>query len=92
MMTLNQSRMSLSAKVIGLHPMIFKKAFQARVGALMLFMVFGQSPLALTQTKEQQTLSQEATISILTVGPGTALYDRFGHSAFRVKDPVNNID
>lgn len=38
------------------------------------------------------SLSEEAEISIITVGPGKYLYDKFGHSAFRVKDPVNDID
>lgn len=38
------------------------------------------------------TLSEDAEISILTIGPGDNLYDKFGHSAFRVKDPVNNLD
>ena len=38
------------------------------------------------------TLSEDAEISILTIGPGDNLYDKFGHSAFRVQDPVNDID
>src|SRR5690606_27772497 len=35
---------------------------------------------------QQQYLSPKAEISILTVGPGTALNDAFGHSGFRIKD------
>ncbi len=37
-------------------------------------------------------LSDEAEISIITVGPGKNLYDKFGHSAFRVRDDENGID
>lgn len=38
-------------------------------------------------------LSQEATISVLTLGPHQGqVYTAFGHSAFRVHDPVNGID
>ena len=37
-------------------------------------------------------LSEEAEISILTIGPGANLYDKFGHSAFRVWDKTSNID
>ncbi|AVI51452.1 hypothetical protein C5O00_09810 [Pukyongia salina] len=38
------------------------------------------------------SLSEKAEISILTIGPGDNLYDKFGHSAFRVYDPENDID
>jgi len=37
-------------------------------------------------------ISPEAEVSILTIGPGAELYDKFGHSAFRIKDPVNGYD
>lgn len=38
-------------------------------------------------------LSPEAEISVITCGPYQGeLYSAFGHSAFRVYDPVNNID
>ncbi len=40
-----------------------------------------------------QMLSPEAEISVITCGPGqTELYSAFGHSAFRVHDPVNQFD
>jgi hypothetical protein len=40
-----------------------------------------------------QTLSDRARISVITCGPGQqAVYTAFGHSAFRVEDPVNRID
>ena len=38
------------------------------------------------------TLSEASEVSILTIGPGSQLYDKFGHSAFRVKDENQGID
>ena len=38
------------------------------------------------------SLSPTAEISILTIGPGAELYDKFGHSAFRVKDTLSGVD
>ena len=38
------------------------------------------------------TFSQSTKISILTCGPGTELYSTFGHSAFRVWDPMTQKD
>ncbi len=43
-------------------------------------------------TAQNNTLSSQAEISVLTIGSGTALNDAFGHSAFRVKDPVKGTD
>lgn len=37
-------------------------------------------------------LSPDAEISILTIGPGAELYDKFGHSAFRIKDSLAGVD
>lgn len=37
-------------------------------------------------------LSDEAEVSLITVGPGPNLVDCFGHSALRVKDPNLGID
>lgn len=38
-------------------------------------------------------LSQQAEISVITCGPTQReLYSAFGHSAFRVHDPLNNMD
>ncbi len=42
--------------------------------------------------KKFPTLSDQATISLITIGPGPELYDAFGHTSIRVKDPVNNLD
>ena len=41
---------------------------------------------------QEITLSETAELSILTMGPGDDLNDSFGHSAFRVKDTIQNID
>jgi hypothetical protein len=68
----------------------FKGRLRGYIAAMVLMMGF-MNPL-IGQVSSPNELSPEAEISILTVGPGTALYDRFGHSAFRVKDSVNNID
>ena len=40
----------------------------------------------------QQTLSESARISLMTVAPGDMLYSTFGHSAIRVFDPVLRLD
>lgn len=37
-------------------------------------------------------LSSKATVSVVTCGPGNELYSAFGHSAFRIFDPVSGID
>lgn len=42
--------------------------------------------------KLEAQLSSHAQISVITCGPGTDLYATFGHSAFRVQDPANNLD
>ena len=37
-------------------------------------------------------LSESSEISIITIGPGAELYDKFGHSAFRIQDPETGQD
>ncbi|GGW33572.1 lipoprotein N-acyltransferase Lnb domain-containing protein [Arenibacter certesii] len=41
---------------------------------------------------QQGQLSASAQISVLTCGAGDDLYTTFGHSAFRVQDPVQGLD
>jgi hypothetical protein len=41
---------------------------------------------------QQLTLSPNAEVSVITVGPGTSLNDAFGHNAFRVKDQSLGLD
>ena len=43
-------------------------------------------------SKAQVQLSVYAEVSIVTAGPGEELYEAFGHSAIRIKDPVLNLD
>ncbi|MFD1163112.1 lipoprotein N-acyltransferase Lnb domain-containing protein [Hwangdonia seohaensis] len=45
-----------------------------------------------TSFGQQIELSNEAKISVLTIGPGNSLNDAFGHNAFRIKDESLNLD
>jgi hypothetical protein len=38
------------------------------------------------------TLSADAVVSVVTCSPGTEIYELFGHSAFRVRDPQTGLD
>ncbi|MFM1877944.1 MAG: hypothetical protein RLZZ241_810 [Bacteroidota bacterium] len=62
-----------------------------RISVLLIF-VFGLGQLYGRLYAQQILLSPRARVSILTCGPGTELYSTFGHSAFRVWDPAQNID
>lgn len=54
-----------------------------------LFLLF----FCLSAISQSFTLTGHAEISVLTLGPGNdALYDSFGHSAFRIKDSTQGID
>lgn len=44
------------------------------------------------QISPSQTLSPNAEISVLTIGPGSSLNDAFGHNGFRIKDNDQGID
>lgn len=49
--------------------------------------------IIVTQNTAAQRLSEQATISVITCGPyQDELYSAFGHSAYRVYDPVLEID
>lgn len=48
--------------------------------------------ISFTVKAQYGSLSEAAEISILTIGPGKNLYDKFGHSAFRVKDSLAGVD
>ncbi|WP_178984764.1 lipoprotein N-acyltransferase Lnb domain-containing protein [Winogradskyella helgolandensis] len=41
---------------------------------------------------QQFQLSDNAKISVITIGPGESLNDAFGHNAFRIKDQNRGID
>ncbi|WGH75846.1 DUF4105 domain-containing protein [Tenacibaculum tangerinum] len=45
-----------------------------------------------SQTVNTVGLSKFSQISVITSGPGEALYEKFGHTAIRVKDPVLQLD
>lgn len=53
---------------------------------ILLFLLFSTSTFA------NNILSEKAEISLLTCDKGYELYSAYGHSAIRVKDPINNID
>lgn len=44
------------------------------------------------QLVAQQKLTSKASVSVVTGGPGNELYSAFGHSAFRVYDPLLKLD
>lgn len=48
--------------------------------------------LSIKPLEAQVQLSVYSEISIVTAGPGTELYEAFGHSAIRIKDPVLQLD
>ncbi len=55
-----------------------------------LLLLVGISSLIQAQSR---TLSEKAEISVITCGPWQGeLYSAFGHSAFRIYDPVNGIN
>ena len=41
---------------------------------------------------QQLQLTEEAEVSVLTIGPGESLNDAFGHNAFRIQDKNRGID
>lgn len=53
---------------------------------LIFLFIFKQTNAQIVQ------LSVYAKVSVVTVGPGEKLYEKFGHSAIRIKDPVLNFD
>ncbi len=55
---------------------------------IITFLFLLQSILGISQN----TLSNRATASVLTCGSGENLYTAFGHSAFRIYDPINGLD
>lgn len=49
--------------------------------------------LSISTTGAQTTsISDSATISLITCSPGPEVYSKFGHTAIRIKDPSNRID
>ena len=56
---------------------------------LLLYLLIFSCGNIIGQTKP---LSEEAEISLLTCSPGEAIYELFGHTAIRVKDPRQGLD
>jgi hypothetical protein len=62
---------------------------QGSLAALFLFLAIGQfNPV----TAQERQLSEDAQISLITIYPGVAPEELFGHSAIRVRDPRQDID
>jgi hypothetical protein len=59
---------------------------QKKYAVLLFLFVFTKSFYA------QVNLSVYSEVSIITAGPGQELYEAFGHSAIRIKDPVLQLD
>ncbi|MGI9553103.1 MAG: DUF4105 domain-containing protein [Aurantibacter sp.] len=59
-----------------------------RKGFLVVFSLL----IGIVAFAQQVKLSPASKISVLTCGPGEALYSSFGHSAFRVQDDAQGID
>ena len=60
--------------------------------AVVLIFIFLSSALNLFAQNKVPRLSPDATISVLTIGPGPELYDSFGHTAVHVRDSKRGID
>ena len=56
------------------------------------FTILFLSLLIITNIQAKKMLSEYAEISLLTCENGTELYNSYGHSAIRIKDPINQID
>ena len=48
--------------------------------------------LSIIKNNAQVNLSVYSEISVVTAGPGEELYEKFGHSAIRIKDPLLKLD
>jgi len=55
--------------------------------ATVLLLMLGLSPFS-SQAQWYDNLSEEATVSVITISPGLDTYSAFGHSAIRIHDPV----
>ena len=57
-----------------------------------LRIIFFGLALLCTVRAQAYSLSEEARISLITCTPGEELYARYGHTALRICDPVNDLD
>ena len=58
---------------------------------LLALLVFGLGTTS-SLAQSPNRLSPQSRISLLTIAPGTELYNTFGHSAIRVVDPLYQMD
>ena len=58
-------------------------------GAVLAIAALGPAPLDAQGAAEP---GSELTISVITMGPGTAVWERFGHNAIRVTDAATGAD
>ncbi|WP_275315532.1 DUF4105 domain-containing protein [Tenacibaculum bernardetii] len=58
---------------------------------LILLLLFCTNAI-FSQIVATKSLSEFSYISIITSGPGEVLYEKFGHTAIRVKDPATQLD
>ncbi len=56
---------------------------------LLILFLFISSPFIFSQ---ENILTEQLEISVLTISPGNSLNDAFGHNAFRIKDSSTNLD
>lgn len=56
------------------------------------YILFLLLTLSYTSFSQGPQLSVYAEVSIVTIGPGNELYEKFGHSSIRIKDPILNFD
>jgi hypothetical protein len=63
-----------------------------RITFLLIVAASFLSPVIASAAAPPLQLSGEASISLLTCSPGDELYSVFGHSAIRVKDPLQDLD
>lgn len=59
---------------------------------LLLMSLLGVLVSGAAQAQAIPPLSEQASVSMLTILPGDAVHAEFGHSAFRVQDPERGID
>lgn len=59
---------------------------------LRLFLLIFLSIISIQTNIQAQTLSPQASVSILTCDPGKEVYSMYGHTAIRVSDPIRGLD
>lgn len=77
-----QTFFQLNSTIVSLDNML-KKHLTSLLFFIITVNIFAQSTVK---------LSVYSKVSIITSGPGDAIYEKFGHTAIRIKDPVLNFD